>query len=112
VDAAEVLPMFLGGDRDHAYRQHIEASPLNWVTPDDAPTLTLHGTKDRYVAVEQGEWITQRLRDVGVTAEMVKFQDVDHGFGAFGPRLDEAIASMLIFFNKHLAKKPQRTIAI
>ena len=112
VDAAEVLPMFLGGDRDHAYKLHVQASPLNWVSPDDAPTLTLHGTKDRYVAVEQGQWITDRLREAGVTAEMVRFEGVDHGFGAFGARLDEAIASMLVFFNKHLAKTPQRTIAI
>jgi len=112
VDAAEVLPMFLGGDRDHAYKLHVESSPLNWVSPDDAPTLTLHGTKDRYVAVEQGQWITERLRESGVTAEMIRFENVDHGFGAFGPRLDEAIASMRIFFNKHLAKTPQRTIAL
>lgn len=112
VDAAEVLPMFLGGDVDHAYQLHVQSSPLNWVSPDDAPTLTLHGTKDRYVAFEQGQWITERLREAGVTAEIIAFQDVDHGFGAFGPRLDEAIASMLVFFNKHLAKTPQRTIAL
>ena len=33
-DAAEVLPLFLGGDLEKAHRRHIEASPLYWVTPD------------------------------------------------------------------------------
>src|SRR5262249_31797139 len=50
VDAAQVLPLFLGADLEHARRRHIEASPLYWVTPDAAPTLCIHGTKDNYVA--------------------------------------------------------------
>ena len=33
-DAAEVLPLFLGGDLEKEHRRHIEASPLYWVTPD------------------------------------------------------------------------------
>ena len=33
VDAAEVLPLWLGGNLDTARAKHIKASPLNWVTP-------------------------------------------------------------------------------
>ena len=62
VDAAVVLPMWLGGDLQHAYHRHILASPLNWVTPDAAPTLLLHGTLDQYVAFEQAEWMRDRLQ--------------------------------------------------
>ena len=39
VDAAEVLPLFLGGNLEKERKRHIEASPLYWVTPDAAPTL-------------------------------------------------------------------------
>jgi acetyl esterase/lipase len=53
VDAAEVLPLFLGGNLQQQRRRHIVSSPLYWVTPDAAPTLCIHGTKDRYVAHEQ-----------------------------------------------------------
>jgi len=53
VDAAEVLPLFLGGDLQTALPRHIQASPLNWVTPQAAPTLCVHGTEDKYVAYEQ-----------------------------------------------------------
>ena len=46
VDAAEVLPLFLGGDLEHERLAHIKASPLNWVSPSAAPVLTIHGTED------------------------------------------------------------------
>ena len=49
VDAAEVLPLWLGGNLETAHALHIQASPLYWVTPDAAPTLCIHGTKDNYV---------------------------------------------------------------
>ena len=48
VDAAEVLPLFLGGNLETARPLHIGvASPLSWVTPNAAPTLCIHGTDDR-----------------------------------------------------------------
>ena len=53
VDAAEVLPLFLGGNLQEQRHRHIESSPLYWVTPDAAPTLCIHGTNDKYVAHEQ-----------------------------------------------------------
>ena len=61
VDAAEVLPKFLGGDLDHERLNHMRASPLNWVTPNAAPILAIHGTADTYVAYEQSLWIIERL---------------------------------------------------
>jgi acetyl esterase/lipase len=45
VDAAEVLPKFLGGDLDHERLAHMRASPLNWVTPNAAPVLAIHGQR-------------------------------------------------------------------
>src|SRR5262245_36024190 len=43
VDAAVVLPMWLGGDDTKEHHRHILASPLYWVTPSAAPTLLLQG---------------------------------------------------------------------
>ena len=62
VDAAEVLPLFLGGDLEHERSAHIKASPLNWVSPSAAPVLTIHGTEDKYVAYEQAVWLNERLK--------------------------------------------------
>ena len=63
VDAHEVLPLWLGGNLEEARPRHIQASPLNWVTPNAAPTLLIHGTEDKYVAYEQALWMRDRLKD-------------------------------------------------
>jgi acetyl esterase/lipase len=103
VDAAEVLPLFLGGNLDQERRRHIVASPLYWVTPAAAPTLCIHGTEDAYVAHEQAVWIIQRLKAAEVEAELLTLEGAGHGFqGADAERAD---AALFAFFDKHL--KPQ-----
>ena len=100
VDAAEVLPMWFGGDLKTALHKHIISSPLNWVTPDAAPTLCIHGTKDNYVAYEQATWIVDRLKAAGVDAELLTMEGAGHGFGGeAAKRADEA---MFAYFDKHL----------
>jgi acetyl esterase/lipase len=102
VDAAEVLPLFLGADLEHARKRHIEASPLYWVTPDSAPTLCVHGTNDNYVAFEQAEWIVERLKAAGVEAELLPMEGSGHGFK--GDVEDKAEEAMIAFFDAHLKK--------
>lgn len=100
VDAAEVLPLFLGGDVAHARAMHLRASPLFWVTPDAAPTLAIQGTKDRYVNYEQSVWMIDRLLAAGVAAELESIEGADHGFkGADAERADKR---MLGFFDRYL----------
>lgn len=100
VDAAEVLPLFLGGDVEHARAKHIYASPLYWVTPTAAPTLCVHGTKDPYVAYEQAVWLVDKLLATGVEAELVTMQGAGHGFG--GEQAKQADSALFAFFDKHL----------
>jgi acetyl esterase/lipase len=102
VDAAEVLPLFLGGNLEQARQRHIESSPLYWVTPDAAPTLCVHGTKDNYVAFEQAEWIVDRLKASGVEATLMPMDGAGHGFK--GEDEGKAEAAMLEFFDAHLKK--------
>ena len=100
VDAAEVLPLWLGGDDTKEHKKHIQASPLYWVTPDAAPTLLLHGSKDPYVAIEQAEWIRDRLKAAEVEVEFVSFEGAGHGFK--GPDQEKALKAMVDFFDRHL----------
>lgn len=100
VDAAEVLPLFLGGDLEHAREAHLRASPLNWVTPDAPPTLAIQGTKDRYVNYEQSVWIVEKLLSVGVPAEIETIEGADHGFK--GADLERAEKRMIGFFDRYL----------
>jgi acetyl esterase/lipase len=103
VDAAEVLPLFLGGNLDTARRQHLRASPLYWVTPDAAPTLCIHGTQDKYVAHEQAVWLVDRLQAAGVEAELLTLKGAGHGFT--GKDAETAERAMMTFFDKHLKKQ-------
>ena len=100
VDAAEVLPLFLGGDLNHARLTHIQASPLNWVTPAAAPTLLLQGTEDKYVNHEQAVWMRDRLKAAEVEVEMISLEGAGHGFK--GADADRAWKAALDFFDRHL----------
>ena len=104
VDAAEVLPKFLGGDLDHERLIHMRASPLNWVTPNAAPVLAIHGTADNYVAYEQSLWLVERLIAAGVPAELETIGGAGHGFkGADAERAD---TRAFAWFDKYLKAAP------
>ena len=100
VDAAEVLPLFFGGDLSTKRREHITGSPLYWVTPNAAPTLCVHGTEDKYVACEQAGWIVDRLKASAVEAELLTLEGAGHGFK--GADLEKAEKALMAFFDKHL----------
>jgi acetyl esterase/lipase len=100
VDAADVLPQWLGGDLDHNRAIHQRSSPLNWVTPNAAPILAIHGTQDTYVAYEQSLWLMERLIAAGVPAELESIPGAGHGFkGADAERAD---ARAFAYFDKYL----------
>ncbi len=103
-DAALVLPQFLGGDVKHAMTAHVQASPLPWISPDDPPVLTLHGTKDPLVPYEQGVWLTQRLVDAGVETELITLSGAGHGFR--GKDAEVAEAHTIAFFDRYLKPRP------
>ncbi|MBM3801692.1 MAG: hypothetical protein FJW26_05185 [Acidimicrobiia bacterium] len=110
VDAAQVLPFFLGGDLEHERLAHIKASPLNWVNPNAAPVLTIHGTEDKYVAHEQAVWLHERLKAAGVESELETLEGAGHGFK--GKEADRAERRLLEFFDKHLAARKERQLLI
>jgi acetyl esterase/lipase len=100
VDAAQVLPLWLGGDLETAHGLHIQASPLYWVTPAAAPTLCIHGTDDKYVAHEQAVWIVDKLKAADAEAELLTLPGAGHGFK--GRDAETAEQAMFAFFDKHL----------
>jgi len=102
VDAAEVLPLFLGGNLQTARAAHIRSSPLNWVTPNASPTLLIHGTEDKYVAHEQAVWIHERMKSAGVESELLTLEGAGHGFK--GKDAETADKALLAYFHKKLDK--------
>jgi acetyl esterase/lipase len=102
VDAAEVLPLWLGGNLEAARSLHIQASPLYWVTPAAAPTLCIHGTEDKYVAREQAVWLVDKLRAATVEAELLTLPGAGHGFK--GRDAEIADRAMFDFFDRKLKR--------
>jgi acetyl esterase/lipase len=99
-DAHVVLPLWFGGDLSTHRARHIEGSPLFWVTPAAAPTRCIHGTEDDHVALEQSQWLVERLVAAAVPADLVVLEGAGHGFkGADATRAEQAIFT---FFDTHL----------
>lgn len=103
VDAAEVLPLFLGGNLETQRFRHLLSSPLYWVTPRAAPTLCIHGTEDKYVAHEQAVWLVDKMNASGASAELLTLQGAGHGFK--GKDAETAEAALMAFFDKQLKKR-------
>ena len=78
-----------------------QASPLHWVTADDAPTLHVHGTLDRIVTMAQPEAMDAALRAAGVESVLVPVLNGRHD--GFGSVADEHAR---VFFERHLHDKP------
>ncbi len=109
-DAHEVLPIWLGGDLRQARKAHIQSSPLYYVTPESAPTLTVHGTKDNYVPYDQGLLITTRLHEASVDTEIETIHDAGHGFrGADAARAE---ARLIEWFDRYLKPTGQTRLLI
>lgn len=102
VDAHIVLPMWLGGDVESARARHIQSSPLNWVNPNAAPTLIIHGTEDKYVAYEQAVWMRDRLTACGVSVELLTLEGAGHGFK--GADAEKSEAALIAYFEQRLKK--------
>ena len=99
-NAAAALPPLLGGDRMSALEQHYRGSPINWITPGAAPILAIHGTRDQNVPFEQSVWLVERMRSMGIEAELQTLAEVGHGFK--GADEDRAFVFALDFLNRKL----------
>jgi acetyl esterase/lipase len=54
------------------------ASPLNYVTPDSAAFLILHGAEDQIITPRQSQELASRLEADGVSARLVVVQGTGH----------------------------------
>lgn len=72
----EPPPELFGDAPDSAYAA---ASPLHFVSKDDAPFLLIHGSADDNVPVDHSRWMDEALRAHGVTSELIVIEGGRHG---------------------------------
>ena len=75
------------------------ASPITYVTKDDPPFLTIHGTNDALVPFEQSVELTDSLQKAGVLARLIPIQDGGHG----RPQVSELDNRIMLFLENQFA---------
>ncbi len=69
----------LGGNYEEKHAEAVAASPLTYVSKDDPPFITFHGTKDQRVAFLHAETIHAALQKASVPSLLVPITDGSHG---------------------------------
>jgi dipeptidyl aminopeptidase/acylaminoacyl peptidase len=77
-----------------------DISPVSHVTPDDPPTLIIHGDQDRLVPLQQSELMIDKLSKAGVKTNLVLKKGAGHGW--MGMEKDETL--LIDWFDKYLKK--------
>ena len=81
-----------------------EASPVTYVTPDDPPSLILHGTSDTTVAVKQSQLLSDACRKAKVEHQLEIIDGAKHSFH-LEPKQRDLRPLVISFFDRHLKKR-------
>ena len=87
---------------DFPQDQAASISPILFVTPDDPPTLLIHGDADTLVPISASEIMYAALQAESVESEFITIAGGDHGFRNQEHRA-QAQAAMAAWFAGHLA---------
>jgi acetyl esterase/lipase len=75
-----------------------EISPVNHVSPDDPPTLIIHGDADKLVPIQQAELILAKFQEAGVESKLVVKPGAGHGW----PDFPKDMVTIADWFDGHL----------
>ncbi len=101
--AAGLLENLLDGPPEKAAALYKAASPITYVSKDDPPTLTIHGTADPVVPVEQATEFDAAMKKAGASHTLLLLEGEQHGFTRKGSQT--AREATFKFFDAHLKNK-------
>jgi acetyl esterase/lipase len=96
----QLVKDFLGGTPEEKPAAAAKASPLTYVTKDDPPILTFHGTKDGLVPYTQAVKLTDALTAAGVPGRVDLLIGAEHGWR--GNDLTQTMGEAFHFFDRYL----------
>ncbi len=94
------IGLLVGGTPDKRPNVYEQASPINFVTAQSAPTLLLHGGKDGIVPVSQSKELKAKLDKAGVPAELIIYPNEGHGW--WGATQEDSFKKIAAFLKKHV----------
>lgn len=84
----DVVKNFMGIDYDQSPVMYRKASPLYDISPEDPPTLIVHGTIDDIVPVEQSDILAGTLKKAGVPVRYERMEGWPHTMDLAQPMFD------------------------
>lgn len=88
-------------DPDRLAEHYRDIAPFYHVTPDDAPTMLLHGDVDKLVPIQQSELIDAKFEQAQVPHKLFVHEGGDHGWQ---PSAEEAVM-IADWFDQFLAQQ-------
>jgi acetyl esterase/lipase len=95
---------FLGGTPEEKPEAAAKASPLTFVSKDDAPVLTFQGTKDPLVPFNQAIKLADAMTSANVPGRVELLIGASHGWA--GAELEQTVSESFRFFDRYLKVKP------
>jgi len=95
-----LLNDFVGATKENDKGERKKASPVTYVTKDDAPLLIFQGTKDPLVPHTQAYKMTDAMSAAGVPGRVELLLGAGHGWG--GKEIQRSFAQTLEFFGEKL----------
>ncbi len=77
-----------------------DISPILFVTPDDPPTLLIHGDADTTVNISHSQRMIKALQENGIKSDFITLPGAGHGFR--GADAEKAQAALLAWFTQTL----------
>lgn len=78
-NSCKVMEDYLGGTYQQLPKQYVSSSPIEMVTKDAVPTLTIHGEIDALVAYGHSTRLDKKLKQIGVKHLFLSLPFATHG---------------------------------
>jgi acetyl esterase/lipase len=100
--STSVVTKFIGASYSESPQLYQQASPLQWLTPDDPPTLIFHGTIDEIVPVSQSDTLKTRLDRLAIPNAYHRLKGWPHTMDLSARVNAYCVYYMNDFFRKYL----------
>lgn len=97
------LPNWRGSNApsEYEFELYAKASPISYITKDDAPFLLVHGTNENVVPTNQSKIFHEKLMENNVNSSLIIIENGGHGLRVNGKvATDKYYDSVIEFFDK------------